>query len=189
VTVNILTHLLRAAREDLGDGAAEQAVAEYLARALLEADRDEAVAALVPALAAWVQSSERGRVRRRELAFASGGLSHPNPAQDAMRALLAERCWVPGHGMVPWGELTLAHHRLRVGFLREQLRRFTAGTTATIARHEAAVALLAESGHATLGEYADEYGDLPLGVAETQPGNAAPGQKNSRTKMRHAGPM
>lgn len=49
---------------------------------------------------------------------------------------------------VPWGDVTVAQHRLRIDMLKAQME----GTRATIARHEQAVSVCEQAGVSTLRE-------------------------------------
>lgn len=142
---------------------------------------DEARDLLYPLVLEWVKAAERDRVRDDEQeVFAGPGVTRNpkgerpgrtdefvNPAQQAMMQLLADTCYVPGHGRVPWGEMDVELHRVRITYLHEQVRRYTAGVTATVRRHEAAVELLKESSCTTLNDYAAEFGELPGALAPT----------------------
>lgn len=157
---------------------------EELADWLLNQAVTLGVGVLYQAVLTWVQTEERSRVRAAEReAFTRNQdtqedgpdetrnptLTRPfpyvNPAQAAMKKLLSERCYVPGHGLVPWGELTLEDHRLRIDYLEERKRRFAAGVNATVSRHKAAVAVLNESACRDLDTYVTRFGELPENLA------------------------
>jgi hypothetical protein len=167
-----LRELLAREREKLGG----TVPAEALAQRLIDLVRDGQVPleALYPAVQGYVSKVERTLARGVEREVFSGPAqtrspeaSRPqddpkvNPAEAAMRALLEESCYVPGHGLVPWGEMTAGLHELRATYLTRVRDNFTAGMTAVIRRHSYAAGLLAESGCADLNEYAEEYGELP----------------------------
>ncbi|HEY1705528.1 MAG TPA: hypothetical protein VGG75_38065 [Trebonia sp.] len=165
--MDALTELLLAAHAELGPGATARQLAQWMLENYAAAGNGPH--AFLPAVTLWVSANGRGSVRRSEKrAFSSappavrGELAaYTNPAEDAMRRLLGETCYVPGQGQVPWGRLTPEHHRLRAAFLRECKRRYVSGADATIARHESAAALLAQAGCPDLDDYADRFGALP----------------------------
>jgi len=139
-----------------------------LARLLLERvlARPDAVQVLLPAVLPLVRDAERERARSpRHRAPDGGQEQYANPAEEAMRALLAEKAYVPGHGMVPWGEMTVAYHRLRVQYLDDMVARYRA----VIRRHQAAVRVLESSGTATLDDYAFRFGALPAELDVPEP--------------------
>lgn len=124
---------------------------------------------LRPAVLSWVQDQERARVREaeREAFPAKGrGRAEPyvNPAQEAMAALLRATVFVPGEGMVPWGDLTTGLHGRRARYLEATLKQYAAGIRDTITRHVRAAEVLAESGFSTLAEYAGANGSIPPGT-------------------------
>jgi hypothetical protein len=160
VGMDILKELLTRIREEAGTGTGPRELARLVLERILT--RPDAVQVLLPAVTAFVKDAERDRVREREhRAFGDGSGPYANPAEEAMRALLAERAYVPGHGMVPWGQLTGAYHQLRVQYLTEMIARYTASNRATIRRHQAAARLLESSGCTTLDDYAFQFGALP----------------------------
>lgn len=169
-----LRDLLDEAREAIGDDATP---AELTARVLKAAWDASSPDILEPAVLAWVTEAERRRVSQVEKQAFRGhedngaeeaGAARLNPAEQEMRALLAESCYVPGHGMVPWGALTRHMHELRVTYLTEQLERYATGVRATISRHERAMDVLAATGCPDLNAYADQFGCLP-GTLAPQP--------------------
>jgi hypothetical protein len=164
--MEILTKLLGMALADAGEDPDPRELSVRVVNLLLGMDPAETREALVHVVLPWVKQAEKERARMRETekrAFEERPASerHGNPAQEAMRRLLDGRCYVPGHGLVPWGEMTAQYHHIRIRYLQERLKSFTEGTLATIRRHEFAVGLLEESGCADLAEYAAEYGELP----------------------------
>jgi hypothetical protein len=171
---NILRELLESAREERGDDADVRELAHALLNAVLTLEPEQASELLFPVVLPWVKQREHERARVRDFeqrAFSPlASKAHGNPAQEAMRRLLAQRCYVPGNGMVPWGMMTRDLHELRISYLEKKLEVFTAGTRATIARHAAAVALLADSGLGDLNAYAEQYGELPPDLAREQEG-------------------
>lgn len=84
-----------------------------------------------------------------------------NPADEAMRRLLMDTCYVQGYGEVPWGAMTADLHQIRAAYLERRRDMFITGINATIRRHNFAAGLLTESGCADLNAYADRYGRLP----------------------------
>jgi cytochrome c553 len=172
--MEILTKLLGMALAEAGPEPDPRELSERVLRLLMVLPEDQVREALMPVVLPWVKQSEKERARARELekrAFEERPASarHGNPAQDAMRRLLLTSCYVPGHGLVPWGQMTSEYHQLRIKYLEERLQRFTEGTRATIRRHEFAAGLLEESGCADLEEYAAEYGELPGMLTEEAP--------------------
>jgi hypothetical protein len=165
-----LTDLLDKGRQ-LHPGAGPQELADWL----LDQAVSQGTGVLYPAVLNWVIAEERNRVRAAEQqAFTRDNgpgetrdpetvrpFPYVNPAQESMKQLLAERAYVPGHGMVPWGELTAGFHEIRIGYLEERKRRFVSGVNATVARHRAAVAVLAGSGCPDLNAYLTRFGGLP----------------------------
>ena len=185
--MNELSRLLAKARDALGPGATAGDIANRLMADAL--DRADAHDVLMPAVFAWVHDQERARVRNGEKDLFDGpvversprntrpspgsaageepkarrgpAVKRSDPGALAMRRFLAEGCYVPGHGHVPWGKLTPALHALRVEYLERVRAGQYEGTTATIRRHQFAIGLLAESGLRDLDAYAGRYGTLP----------------------------
>lgn len=187
-----LNDLLGKAREISGGNALPGDLANYVLDEAL--GRPDAYELLIPAVYAWVRTAERERVAEHERDVFAGpipprnparerpaapGFSGPmiarnpgtlrplNPAEEAMKRLLADTCEVPGHGRVPWGAMTAELHRLRIDLLGRLRDRYVAGTNATIRRHSFAIGLLEESGCADLNAYVAEYGELPDDLAGT----------------------
>ena len=187
-----LTELLDKVRDSMGP----LALPADLARGLLEEAlaSPDARELLIQAVFPWVHAQERARVREAEKGAIAGpknarnpvderpaaageGPNAPrspepsrlNPAQREMSDFLAQRCYVPEHGMVPWGAMTADLHRARVAYLARLRDGFVAGTNATIARHSYAIGLLEETGFANLDSYAAAYGDLPAELGEEVP--------------------
>jgi len=167
---DILANLVASWREDLGPDADAGTLTDRVLDTVITMEPWQVRELLRPLVIPWVRKheSERARVRAAEArAFSPrAGSAVPNPAELAMRKLLSERCFVPGHGLVPWGTMTAEFHRLRIGYLSEQLRRITDGTKAAIKRHEFTIGLLKESGCPDLDEYARRYGGLPETLTE-----------------------
>lgn len=157
--MDTLKELLELAREEAGPDDGPRELAWLLTEALLA--RPDARELVFPAVLTYVKDAERDRVRGAEQRAFGSGPRHANPAQEAMRRLLAERAYVPGHGMVPWGEMTLEYHELRIAYLNEMIERYVASSKVTILRHFDAMRLLEASGCATLNEYAARHGELP----------------------------
>jgi hypothetical protein len=163
--MDTITRLLQEARDELGDDATPREVAVRLLNLVFL--RDDAAEVIFPLILARVSEQSRVRVRDAEKeVYASPSGPYVNPAEDAMRRLLAETCYVVGYGRVPWGDMTPELHRVRIAFLNDQAHRYLRGIQATIARHEAAVALLLENQCTTLNEYAELYGALPGGLGK-----------------------
>lgn len=189
--MNELSRLLAKARAALGASATYGDLANRVMADAL--DRPDAADVLMPALFAWVHDAERARVRAAEKDLFDGpdqqrspvlgrpsktaspagkgpfparspSIPRPNPAELAMKRFLAEGCFVPGHGHVRWGKMTAALHEARIAYLERVRAGQHAGTTATIARHQFAVGLLAESGLPDLDAYAARHGTLPQEV-------------------------
>lgn len=173
-----LYDLLEQARKALPQAGPPELARVLLARIL---DEPDVLELLHVPLLQWVQGAERERVREaEEEAFGGDGPSrlrnpsgvrpsrsdpYVNPAQEAMRELLAEACYVPGEGMVPWGSMTAALHRRRAEYLASVRNAFVKGVNTTISRHERAAEIL-ESSHCTdLAAYAERFGALPEEVA------------------------
>jgi hypothetical protein len=157
--MDILRELLEQARAEASPDDGPRELAWLLTGAVLS--RPDARELVFPAVLTFVKDAERDRVRHAEQRAFGDPARHANPAQDAMRRLLAERAYVPGHGMVPWGEMTTEYHSLRIGYLNEMIQRYTASSRATMLRHFDAMRLLEESGCATLNEYAERHGQVP----------------------------
>jgi hypothetical protein len=153
----VLTGLLRQAQAALGDRAAADELAFRLVQEVFRLDPGTAQDILLPAVTAYVkqQLQERSEVLRLEKRVFSGvrDTEYVNPAEDGMRKLLRDTCYVPGHGMVPWGEMTAEFHELRIGYLEGRKAAFIAGIDDTVSRHRAAIGILEESGCRTLNEY------------------------------------
>jgi hypothetical protein len=158
-----LSEILGKARSAL-PGSDPVELAELVTRWALGTAEPERV--LLPAVHDWVQAQERSRVRETEREVFTGGRKrggpYVNPAQEAMTRLLRSTVYVPGEGLVRWGELTVARHEKRIAYLKSVLANYTAGMNDSVSRHEKAVAVLTESGYRTLGDYADAKGDLPV---------------------------
>jgi hypothetical protein len=163
--MTVLAEYLKLARQARPDGDAAS-LADGVLELVLRLHVSDARAALLPAVTEWVAAAERSRVRSREhKTWPPGGKANANPAQDAMRKMLAGTVFVPGQGMVAWGEMTVAFHLLRITYLQRKLDEVVTGTKATIARHELAVSFLNESSCANLNDYADLHGELPAQLA------------------------
>lgn len=167
-----LRELLAREREKLGGTVPPEALAQRLID--LVRDGQVPLEALYPAVQGYVSKIERSLARGVEREVFSGPAQTrspdtrrpqdpplENPAEAAMRALLEETCYVPGQGLVPWGEMTAELHEQRAEYLTRVRDNFAAGMTAVIRRHSYAAGLLAESGCTDLNEYAAEYGELP----------------------------
>jgi hypothetical protein len=166
-----LQELLAEARRKFGDDAGPETLAKYVLDAAV---RLGDMQVLFPAVQSWTASHHRSDVRRMEKnAFAGtghqrdsthtsnarSGTAYTNPADQAMRKLLAETVSVPDeHGvlrLVRWGDLTVGMHERRIGFLQRQMAQQLKGVTATIDRHRQAIGMLTESGCANLAEYVE----------------------------------
>ncbi len=186
-----LIHLLNKARDTLGPEALPGDLATWVMNEALS--WPDAADVLMPALFSWVHAQERSRVRSTEqeaFAGATGpsgqqdpsgsrpadgkgpssarkpGTTRPNPADEAMRRLLAERDYVPGHGMVPWGQMTASMHQLRADYVTRLRDNYVTGVNSSIRRHRLAAGLLDDSGCVDLDEYTQLYGELPDALTE-----------------------
>lgn len=135
---------------------------------------------LRPAIRAYVAGTARTLVRETEQQAVDGPVTvrkplqsrpagrhtepYVNVAQQAMTRLLAERCYVPGQGMVPWGMMTADMHRQRAEYLTRVRDAYASGMNATIARHRAAANLLDDTGFSDLGRYVASNRGLPDGL-------------------------
>lgn len=158
-----LTRLLdrvRTAMQDSDGLAAEELAVRVLDAAWTEEGGYEA---LYPAVLGFVRDAERARVRlaEREVFQAGDKAEYLNPAQESMRRLLKEKVYVPGEGMVAWGEMTPEHHRTRVAFIEQRVISYAQGQAELIHRHNVAADLLDDHKCATLNEYAARYGEVP----------------------------
>jgi hypothetical protein len=153
----VLTGLLRQAQAALGEGPSPEDLAFRVMQEVFKLDIRQTGDILLPAVTTWVQKQlqERSEVLRLEKRVFSGvrDTEYVNPAEDGMRKLLRDTCYVPGHGMVPWGDLTAELHELRIGYLEARKAAFIAGIDDTVSRHRAAIGILEESGCRTLNEY------------------------------------
>lgn len=107
---------------------------------------------LFDAVASYVVTRRRHRVHllEREVGGwskpkvvppAKGGKAPAPPARDPYELhykLLGEPVSVPKHGRIPWGEMTVEHHRLRL----EMMKRRVDGHLETIRMHESAISLI-----------------------------------------------
>jgi hypothetical protein len=154
---NVLAGILRHVQEVMGSQAAADELASRLVQEVFQVNPGGAQDILLPAVTAYVrqQLQERTEVLRLEKRVFSGerDAGYVNPAEDGMRKLLRDTCYVPGHGMVPWGDMTAEFHELRIGYLEARKRAFAAGIDDTVRRHRAAIGILKESGCRTLNEY------------------------------------
>jgi hypothetical protein len=174
-----LAELLDGARAMLGPEASAEELTDMV---LSLAWQQQLPGALFPAVRTWVADAERMRVRGKESTAFDGPAAgrsrseqrrltrqgrrpYVNPAEAQVRQLLEETCYVEGHGMVRWGDMTVRYHEIRADFLARVRNAYVAGVNATIARHQAAVAALQEADCATLDEYAARNGSLPDGLS------------------------
>lgn len=171
-----LTELTAEVREENPDVELEK-FAELVLEAVFESDNSAEL--LYPAVLAFVTTAERNRVRSVErraapfrqpsskpetsgvelvehqaddepedLGYIKPG-SDEDPAIAARRELMAERCYVPTRGYVPWGDLTVEDHTMIVEFLRKRI----SGYETTIQKHAEAIDVLTESGAQTLNDF------------------------------------
>jgi hypothetical protein len=146
---------------------------------------DNVLDLLYPAVGQWVTRAEQGRApkpvsRDHSRAVERAAFSGPNaerspessrpepyanPAQEAMRQLLATAVLVPGEGMVPWGALTPDLHRRRVAFLQDMKHAYVEGVNETVRRHENAIDLLETEQLPDLNAYAARKGSLDRALA------------------------
>jgi hypothetical protein len=160
-----LTGLLAQARKALGEDAAPDELAFRLIHEVFRTPgtAEQKQDLLLPAVTVYVkqQLQERAEVLRLEKRVFSGvrGDSYVNPAEDGMRKLLQDTCYIPGEGSVPWGNLTAELHQRRIDFLQLKKEAFVAGIDDTVSRHRAAIEILVESGCRTLNEYEDTRED------------------------------
>jgi len=136
---------------ELWDGDDDTTAAAIAARLHVS---NRAAEVLNPALARIVAEWARCNVRRVERrAFGR------NPGADsvAARAELMLEVFPLGDGrLVSWGSATVDDHRQRI----ELLDKLRSGLSATIGRHETAIALLAETGAINLDAVADQWQHL-----------------------------
>lgn len=169
-----LNELLFKVREALPRAQPHEITRLLLSRALDFGEEAEVI--LFPAVLAYVQNAERTRIREQEAeVFGAGPIASrnpndgrpaertppPNPAQQNMRRLLTEGCYVPGHGYPKWGDMTREMHGLRVAYLEGLKDNLVAGINGTIRRHQFAIGLLEESAVPDLNGYVSRYGRLP----------------------------
>jgi hypothetical protein len=156
-----LTEILVQARKVTGEDASAELVASRVLYELFRLPPGTVQDLLLPLVTPWVHEHSRAEVRekeRRAWSPRTGAEDTGNPAQEAMRALLRETCYVPGHGLVAWGKLTVDLHQARMRYLEAQKAKYVGGINATIRRHEVSVELLSGSECGTLDEYARSVG-------------------------------
>jgi hypothetical protein len=171
---DILTDLLASWREETTD---TSDLTNRLLDTVLGMKADTARELLYPVILPWVRKAESDRARvlkAEQRVFDRGAARHGNPAQEAMRRLLASTVYVEGQGTVPWGEMTPEYHAIRVNFLQRTMDAYVTGVKATIARHEAVIRLLADNGLATMNAYVERFGELPGDLLEEDAGQPAP---------------
>lgn len=170
---DVLADLVASWRGDLGPEATSQDLADRVLDTVLSMSPDIARDLLRPVVLPWVRrrEGERARVRDDEQrVFDPGAPKHGNPAQEAMRALLAGTCYVEGHGMVAWGQMTVQHHEIRLRFLERTRDAYVIGVNATIRRHWLANQLLTDNGYENLDAYVTVNGELPEELLEAEAG-------------------
>jgi hypothetical protein len=177
---DILTDLIASWRGDLGPDADPGELTDRLLDTVLKMQPVTARELLRPVILPWVRKAEADRnkvLKSEQRVFGYGAARHGNVAQEAMRALLVGTCYVEGHGLVPWGAMTVLHHGIRVAFLERTRDAYVAGVNATITRHGRAGQLLTDSGFTDLNAYVAEFGELPddLMDEEASPNATTPG--------------
>lgn len=110
----------------------------------------DATTILRPAVAAYFTVLRRSAVRRVERATFErrADTAVTTGTTTARLALLAELVFVPGRGLVPWGDATGDDHAARIDMLAAKRD----GLADTISRHERALKVLDATGMETLND-------------------------------------